>query len=137
MPSDREPVLLEVLAHIPTDFFHCFHCERLFDAAGIGAAARQEMRSTYPPEMLDEAGRLASWLQDLSARHGERLHVRVVDPQSAEGFFKSLRHWVRRYPAFIINRRTKYIGWEPAAVERSLTGFMSSGEPAQFPVVEE
>jgi hypothetical protein len=125
MPSTPQPVsvLLEVLAHIPTDFFHCSHCERLFGTAGIGAAVRQEMRSTYPPEMLAEAGRLATWLQDLSARYGEQLHIRVVDPQSLEGFFKSLCYWVRRYPAFIIDRRMKYTGWEPAALERLLAGF--------------
>jgi len=129
MPSYPQPVpvLLEVLAHIPTDFFHCLHCERLFDAADIGAAVRQEMRSTYPPEMLEEAGRLATWLQGLSARHGEQLHVRVVDPQSLEGFFKSLRYWVRRYPTFIINRRTKYTGWEPAALERLLADKITNG----------
>jgi len=34
-----------------------------------------------------------------------------------EGFLKSLRHWVRRYPTFIINRRTEYTGWDPAALE--------------------
>jgi hypothetical protein len=121
------PVLLEVLAHIPTDFFHCSHCERLFDAADIGAAVRQEMRSTYPPEMLAEAGRLATWLLDLSARYGEQLRIRVVDPQSMEGFFKSLRYWVHLYPTFIINRRTKYTGWEPPALEHLLADKITNG----------
>jgi len=40
--------------------------------------------------------------------------------QSMEGFFKSLRHWVRRYPTFIIDRRIKYTGWEPNVLERLL-----------------
>jgi hypothetical protein len=137
MPPDRQPTLLEVLAHIPTDFFHCSHCERLFDAADIGAAVRQEMRSTYPPGILAQAERLAAWLQALSAQHGEQLRIRIVDPQSMEGFFKSLRYWVRRYPTFIINRRTKYTGWGPAAVERLLEGLIGSIEPVQLPVVEE
>jgi hypothetical protein len=120
MPSELQPILLEVLAHVPTDFFHCSHCERLFDAAGIGLPVHQEMQSSYPPEMLEEGERLAIRLQDLSAQYGERLHIRVVDPQSLEGFFKSLRYWVRQYPAFIINHRTKYIGWEPAVLAHLL-----------------
>lgn len=87
---------------------------------GVGAAVRRETRAAYPLEVLEEGGRLAAWLQDLSARYGGRLHVRVVDPQSPEGFFKSLRYRVRRYPTFVVNRRTRFVGWEPAAVERLL-----------------
>jgi hypothetical protein len=123
MPSLQSvPVLLEVLAHIPTDFFHCSHCEQIFDVAGIGAAVHREILAAYPPKVLEEAQRLATWLQDVSAQYGEQLHIRIVDPQSVEGFFKSLRHRVRRYPTFIINGRTKYTGWEPAALERLLEG---------------
>lgn len=123
MPSLQSvPVLLEVLAHIPTDFFHCSHCEQIFDVAGIGAAVHREIQAAYPPKVLEEAQRLATWLQDVSAQYGEQLHTRIVDPQSVEGFFKSLRHRVRRYPTFIINRRAKYTGWEPPILERLLEG---------------
>lgn len=120
MPSTLQPVFLEILAHVPTDFFHCLHCERLFDAAGIGAQVHREIQTAYPPEILEEAERLATWLQDLVARYGERVHIRIVDPQSAEGFFKSLRYWIRRYPAFVVNQREKVTGWDLANVERLL-----------------
>lgn len=46
VPAAR-PVLLEVLAYVPSDFFHCLHCERLFDVAGIGASVHREMRASY------------------------------------------------------------------------------------------
>jgi hypothetical protein len=129
MPPALQPVLLEVLAYVPGDFFHCSHCERLFDVAGIGASVHREIHTSYPPAMLEEARRLATWLQDLSARYGERLRIRVVDAQSLEGFFKSLRYWVRRYPAFIIDRRTKYAGWEHAALDRLLEEHMAQIVP--------
>lgn len=112
------PVLLEVLVHVPTDFFHCIHCERLFSEAGIGTEVRREMQAGYPPEILEEAGRLSAWLRELSARWGQQLHIRVVDPQSPEGLYKSLRYSVHRYPTFIINRHTKYTGWDPEPLER-------------------
>ena len=115
-----QPILLEVLAHMPTDLFHCSHCERLFDAADIGAPVHQEIRATYPPEMMEEAARLATWLQGLSVRYGDLVHVRVVDPQSLEGFVKSLRHRIGRYPAFVIDHHTKYIRWEPAVLDHLL-----------------
>ncbi len=106
-----QPVHLHVLAYVPTDFFHCFHCEQLFAAAGIGGTVHQEVRSAYPPEMLEEAERLAAWLQDLAEWYGERLTIRVMDSQSLQGFFYSLRHWIRRYPTFVINHKVKYTGW--------------------------
>jgi hypothetical protein len=119
MPSTLQsvPVLLEVLAHIRTDFFHCLRCERVFGVADIGAAVRRETRTTYPPEMRKDAERLATWLGDLSTRYGEQLHIRVVDPQSME----------RRYPTFVINRRTKYAGWEPAALNCLLAKQIANG----------
>lgn len=126
MPSALQPVLLEILAHVPTDFFHCLHCERLFDAAGIGAPVHQEIQTAYPPEILEEAEHLATWLQELTTRYGEQLHVRIVDPQSAEGFFKSLRYWIRRYPTFVVNRRKRVTGWDLANVEQLLADEISS-----------
>ena len=74
----------------------------------------------YPPEFLEESHRLAAWLEELSARYGPRLFIRVIDPQSLVGFFKSLRYWVRRYPTFIVNGREKYTGWDRDALEAIL-----------------
>jgi hypothetical protein len=126
MPPIRPPLLLEILAHVPTDFTHCSYCERLFDAAEVGAPVHREMQAAYPPEIVEQAEHLADWLQDLSAQYGGHLHIHIVDPQSVEGFFKSLRYWIRRYPAFVVNRR-KVTGWNPAAVEKLLADEMADG----------
>jgi len=129
MAPDPEPVLLEILAHMPTDFFHCSHCEQLFDLAGMGAPVHQEIREAYPAEILEEAERIAGWLRDLTTRYGEQLHIQVVDPQSLAGFFKSLRYRIRRYPAFVIDGQTKYTGWETAALNRLLEKHIVHGAP--------
>jgi hypothetical protein len=118
--TPRTPIALEVLAYSPTDFFHCMYCERLFDAMGIGAEVRREARTGYPSRIVDEAWRLSTWLQDLSANYGEQLRIRVIDPQSPEGLYGSLQHWIRVYPTFIINRRKKYSGWDRETLERLL-----------------
>jgi hypothetical protein len=112
---------------VPTDFFHCKTCERLFDAAGVSSPVHQEIQAAYPPEIVEQAEHLATWLQELSAQHGNRLHIHMIDPQSMEGFFTSLRHWIRQYPAFVINRRKKVTGWRPADVERLLADEVSGG----------
>jgi hypothetical protein len=131
MSSTPRPVLLEVLAPMPTDFYHCLHCERMFDLAGLGASAHQQMQADYPPQMLEESQRLAAWLQDLSTRYRGRLQIRVLDPQSLQGLSKSLRYGVRRYPAFFINRRQKHVGWERAPLERALEKEIAAGNSGQ------
>jgi len=114
------------MAHMPTDWRHCSHCERLFEAAEIGEQVRREMLADYPPEVLEETGRLALWLQELLISYGQDLQIRVVDPQSLEGFALSLRYWIRRYPTFILNGRT-VTGWDQAALQRLLTDQTSQG----------
>jgi len=119
MSPASKPVQLQVLAYMPSEWRHCSHCERLFEAVDIGAQVRREMRVGYPPGMLEQAERLALWLQELSALYGQRLQIRVVDPQSLEGFALSLRYWLRRYPAFVLNGHT-VTGWDQSALENLL-----------------
>jgi hypothetical protein len=97
------------------------HCEFVFDQAGLGKKVHNRARQ-YPPEFLEESHRLAAWLEELGTQYGPRLSIRVIDPQSPLGLFKSLRHWVRRYPAFIVNGREKYTGWDREALESLLGG---------------
>lgn len=120
MSPASQPILLQVLAHMPTDLYHCSHCERLFDAAGIGAELHREMRRSYPPTFLEHADRLAVLLHELSSHYGDRLHIRVVDPQSIEGFCLSLRYWARQYPTFVVQGQ-KVTGWDQAALDRLLS----------------
>jgi hypothetical protein len=36
--------------------------------------------------------------------------IKIIDAQSLQGIYKAIRHWVFRYPAFIINNKKKYVG---------------------------
>lgn len=113
-------MLLEVLAPLPADFRHCRHCELLLELADVGTAAHRQMTADFPPELLEEADRLADWLQDLADRYGPRLRIRVWDPQSLPGLGRSLRYGIRRYPAFIVNRRHQCVGWDHDTLECAL-----------------
>ena len=118
-------VSLEVIAPVPTSFFHCSHCEQIFTASGIGKTVRQEIQEAYPPRMLSDAARLTNLLQRLSSQHKGRLHIRVIDLQSLEGFYKSLRFGIRSYPGFIINKQTSYCGWDTDEWEQWLADRLS------------
>ena len=80
----------------------------------------------YPQEWQDDYQRLADWVYDLAGRYGDRLLIKVIDPQSPEGLLKSLRYRVRRYPTFVIDGRKKVVGWQRERLEAALTSMFPS-----------
>ncbi len=84
----------------------------------------------YPADMLDDHIRLSEWVVELAQRYGRDIEIRVIDPQSGLGLWKSLRHWVRRYPTFIVNGREKHTGWDKEALDMILQGTL--GTQARF-----
>jgi hypothetical protein len=71
---------------------------------GIGARIhRAEARDALPADLALEFQRVSDWVHGLIERHGSRLGIDVVDAASIEGFWLSLRHWVRGYPAVIVD----------------------------------
>jgi hypothetical protein len=124
---NRKPmsqISLKVIAPVPTNFFHCMHCEQLFHYAGIGPQIHQEVLEEYPEDITDEASHLAEILVKLTQRFGDRIHIQVIDPQSLEGVFLSLRYWVRRYPTFIVNGRKAFVGSDSDDLERVLSTYL-------------
>jgi hypothetical protein len=99
-----KPVRVTVLTYAPTVFRHCQHCEVAFEGMGIGERMhRAEARDALPADLALEFQRVSDWVHALIERHGSRLGIDVVDAASIEGFWLSLRHWVRGYPAVIVD----------------------------------
>ena len=67
--------------------------------------------------------KLCDWVRELALRYQDRLLIKLIDAQSILGFYKSLRHWVREYPAFIVERRETYTGWDKNRLETLLGKF--------------
>jgi len=88
--------------------------------AAVGAAVRREMVQEYPADILEDFGRLLSWIDEMTRRWGPRLQVRMVDPQSPEGLWKCLRYGVHRYPAFVVEGRRRIVGWNRQALEQAI-----------------
>ena len=78
----------------------------------------------YPQEWQDNYRRLTEWVYDLAGRYGDRLLIKVIDPQSPEGLLKSLRYRVRRYPTFVIEGKTKVVGWQREQLEAALVSML-------------
>ncbi|MCL4534339.1 MAG: hypothetical protein M1370_04165 [Bacteroidetes bacterium] len=122
MPSVR----VTVVANTLVTYGHCAHCEAMFAQVGVGQAARQSIAEEYPAELTAEYARLWDMLEALASDFGGNVRFELVDPQSLGGVWLSLRHRVRRYPAFIIGGRATVIGWDEgrlrAAIAHSLKG---------------
>ena len=97
---------LQILAYTPTAFFQCRGCEIVMEETGFGRSVREEqIGSGLPPEMQREYAGISDRVERLVAAGGGRVAVELIDVASLRGFWKSLRHGIRRYPAFIVGGR--------------------------------
>lgn len=89
----------------PTEFFHCQHCDVVSHQIGLGQRWRADQRGAeqLPPDLQEEYAEISDWILDASERYGDRLQVTLVDPASLEGFWKALRHRVRRFSSFVVD----------------------------------
>ena len=78
----------------------------------------------YPEDVKQEFLRVSNWIRTMRARHGNRVAIRLVDPQSPAGIWKVLRHRIRHFPAFLVDGAEWILGWEgdpDGAIARALT----------------
>ncbi len=106
---------VEVVSHILSSFDHCAHCQVFLNEAGVGQQVHREDFSGFPEEVREEYERLLTLVAKLSRRFGGRVQFRILDPQTIEGVWKSLRYWIRQYPAFLIGGE-KLVGWDEDAL---------------------
>jgi hypothetical protein len=114
-------VQVEILTYAPTEFYHCQHCEVVWDQVGLGRSIRADQRGVgLPPDLQQEYEAISDWVDSAHRRYGEHLQVKLVDVASLEGVFKALRHRARRFPAFIVNGTERIVGFDPAKLDSAL-----------------
>jgi len=126
--DEMKPLRVTVITYAPAVFRHCQHCEVAFEGMGLGERIhRAEARDALPADLALEFQQVSDWVHALIQRHGPRLAIDVVDAASIEGFWRSLRHGVRRYPAVIIAGHPERmvaedLGRLDAAIDSALRG---------------
>lgn len=115
--APERPVTVEVLAYAPVAFFHCQHCELVWQQAGTANFHRDQISSSLPEDLRQQYQGLSDWIRKVSDTYGTRVVFRVIDAASIEGWFKSLRYGIHKYPAVIVDRKEKFIGgdFDPAS----------------------
>lgn len=88
--------------------------------ANLGKAPYKRSLEEYPAEWREDFQRLSALILDLAARYGDRILIRIWDPRSLQGMFKSIHYGVRRYPTFVVNGHEKVTGLDAALLEQVL-----------------
>jgi hypothetical protein len=110
-PAGGPSLPIDVIAYAPSAFFHCLHCELIWQHLDVRTKAhREQLETSLPSDLQDQYQRLSDWVHRLAAVHGSRLRFRIVDAASVEGWLKSLRYGVRRYPAVVVDGKDKSMG---------------------------
>lgn len=122
-----KPITVEVLAHAPTAYYHCLHCEFVWHGVGLGQSVhREQLDSSLPEDLQAEYRELIDGIQRLVNKYCGQVVVKVVDAASLEGMWKALKYGARRLPVFVIDGREKVVGlrWEEVetVLDRRLAG---------------
>lgn len=115
-----KPLTVEVVCNLITAFGGCPRCELVMNEAGVNTRARCQDVADYPAELREELAKLGDWLSELCRLYRHRITIRLIDAKSPFGLYKSLLHRIRRYPTFIIEKRTVYSGWDRKRIEEML-----------------
>ncbi len=89
----------------------------------MGKEVHTQEINEYPEDIKADYLRLSEWVRNMRRSYGQRVVVRLVDPQSLGGMWKVLRHRIRRFPTFFVDGTERIVGWEgdpDAAVQRAL-----------------
>lgn len=113
-------VHLEVIAPTFEGMGVCTACELVMADANLGESPTERALDEYPPEWQEAYRRLSDWVYDLAGHYAERIVIKVIDPQSPEGLWKSLRYWARRYPTWVVNGKKCVVGWDRPALDAAL-----------------
>lgn len=119
------PLQIEVIAYAPTAFYHCQHCEVTFQEMGIGRRIHQEQVAyALPEDLRQDYQTVSDWVHHVVNKYCGQVVVKVIDAASIEGFWKSLRYGVRKYPAVIVEGKDKLSGGDLAGAERLIERHM-------------
>ncbi len=122
-----EPLMVEIIAYAPTGFYHCTHCEVAWRETGMSNHLHEEqVENSLPADLKQDYQTLSDWVHELFRRHCDQVTIKVIDAASLEGFYKSLRYGVRRYPAVIVNRGARFSGGAFSSAEEEIARLLKS-----------
>jgi hypothetical protein len=90
----------------------CKNCRGVFASIGLKNKFADREINEYPEDLKGEVLRLSQWVRELAQTYPDQIILKVIDAVSPLGIYKMLRHRLRKFPAFIINQKEIYSGWD-------------------------
>jgi hypothetical protein len=84
---------------------------------GMKSKYRSACINEYPDDWKWATNYVSQWLQEISYLYRHRIQIQVIDAQSPLGLWKQIRYRLFRFPAFIIDKKRTYIGWDHHQLE--------------------
>jgi hypothetical protein len=115
-----KPVQIDIFYPVPEGWGICTTCEVMIAQANLGQAPHERGLDEYPPEWQEEFKRLSATIFNLAEHYQDDVQIRIWDPRSLQGLWRSIRYGVRRYPTYIVNGRSKMTGWDTTTLEQQI-----------------
>ena len=117
------PILLEIVAPmLSTLEISSRGSGLIFGSLGLKNKYRSATVNDYPEDWKEAVDYLSRWVKQISNLYRHRIRIKVIDAQSPLGFWKQIRHRVFRFPAFIVDKKKVYIGWDYQDLEAIIDG---------------
>ena len=112
------PIHIEIIAPmLSTVEMSCRGCGSILGYLGLRDKYRNACTNEYPDDWKQAVEYLSKWINEVASLYRHRIRIRVIDAQSPLGLWKQLRYRVFRFPAFIVDQKKTYIGWDHQELE--------------------
>jgi hypothetical protein len=124
-------LLVEIIAYAPTAYYHCTHCEVAWREMGVDNRIHAEqLASSLPEDLIKEYQTVSDWVREMFRAHCDNILLKVIDAASIEGFYKSLKYKARRYPAIVVDGKSRFLGSQSLAAASEEIAHQLAGQPA-------
>lgn len=89
----------------------------IFGYLGLKRKYRDFSVNEYPDDWKYAVDYLSEWIREIYSLYRHRIRIQVIDAQSPLGVWKQIRYRLFRFPAFIVNKKRTYIGWDYKELE--------------------
>ena len=120
-----KPVQIEVVAPMLSSVeMSCNRCGSVNDFLGLTQKYREACIREYPDDWKEAVDFLSRVIEEISRLYRHRIRIRVIDAQSPLGLWKQLRYRFFRFPAFIIEQKKTYVGWDSDELSSIIDTFL-------------